>query len=122
MNRFAFALLAALSLGIAACAGFTAPAGVPTSPSEAADTTVLDERAALSVELAYKALRLAMETAVDAGALTGERARQAAALDNRAYAAVVAVRTAYRAGNAQSYATAVDEARAAIGATLDALR
>src|SRR6478735_3364815 len=122
MNRFAFALVAALSLGIAACTGFAVPGGLSGSPGEVADTTVLDERAALSTELAYKALRLALETAADAGALTGDRARQVATLENRAYAAVLAVRAAYRAGNARTYATAVDEARASIAAALDALR
>lgn len=102
---------------LAGCTGMN----VPTSPGAVASQTVLDEQGALGVELAYKAFRTALELAVDAGALKGARATQAAALDQRAYAAVGAARAAYRAGNATSYTQAVSEARGAITAALAAI-
>lgn len=116
MKRLIFAACAALALS--GC-GLTGLGSVPAAPVEAADQTVLDEQAALSIELAYKAARLAIETAVDAGAIRGEQATRFAELDNRAYAAVLAARRAYRAGNAVSYGAAVAEARAAITDILD---
>ena len=110
-------LFALAPLTLAAC-----DLNPPVSPGQVARRTVLDEQAALGVELAYKAFRTALEVAVDAGVLRGERAAQVAALDNRAYAAVQAVRAAYRAGNAASYTQAVSDARAAINAALAAVK
>lgn len=115
-------LVAALPLALAGCGLGTIAGNVPTSPGQVADRTVLDEQGALGVELAYKAFRTALEVATDAGVLRGQRATQAAALDNRAYAAVQAARAAYRAGNAASYARAVTDARAAINAALAAVK
>ena len=115
MKRFAFALALA-ALPLASCAT------LPASPASVAESTVLDEQAAIGVELAYKAMRVALETATDAGLLRGERAAQAAALDNRAYAAVQATRAAYRAGNASGYLAVASEARAAIAAALSAIK
>lgn len=112
MKRLYLAILAPLALP--GCAGLASLASVPTAPVEAADSTVLDEQAALAVELAYKAARLAVETGVDAGVVRGERAAQLAEIDNKAFAAVQAARRAYRAGNATSYGAALAEARAAI--------
>lgn len=111
-------LLLAAPLALASCNGLAVP---PVTPGQVADRTVLDEQAALGVELAYKAWRLALETVVDSGLLRGEKAKQVAALDNRAYAAVKAVRSAYQAGNAASYTRAVKDARAAITAALDSV-
>ena len=115
-------ILAALFLPLilAGCGlvnGITAPA-----PSEYAAATILDERAALSVELAYKAERLALEVAVDAGLLTGNAAAVAADLDRRAYTAVQAVRKAYEAGNSDSYDAAILEAHAALALAMAAIR
>lgn len=120
--RKLFLAAAALSLSLTGCAGLGTLASVPTSPGQVADQTVLDEQAALGVELAYKAFRTALEVAVDAGLLRGQRAAQAATLDNRAYEAVQAARAAYRSGNAASYAQAVTNARAAIDAALAAVK
>ncbi len=114
-------LAALLPLALTACAGLGSLPNIPTSPGAVADTTVLDEQGALGVELAYKAFRTALEVATDAGVLKGANATKAAALDNRAYAAVGAARAAYRAGNATSYAQAVTDARAAINAALGAI-
>lgn len=117
MRRLIFAAaLASSALGLSACAT------IPARPGEAADQTLLDERGALAVELAYRAAGVALETAVDAGSLTGERAATAARLENRAYSAVLAVRAAYDTGNAATYAEAIDEAQAAVSAALAAIK
>ena len=117
MRKMLFAAaLAASTLGLSACA--TIPAG----PGEVADQTVLDERGALAVELAYRAAGVALETAVDAGALTGERAATAARYEAVAYRAVLAVRAAYDTGNAATYAEAIDKAQAAVAAVLAAVK
>jgi hypothetical protein len=105
-----FLILAPLSLALAACAA------VPTVPTpvELADKTVLDERAVVGVELAYKAARLAVETGVDAGIIKGPLASNLRALDNTAYRAVQATREAYRTGNAASYDAALLHAQLTI--------
>lgn len=113
-------VIIALGCALSACTAF--PGSVPASPAVLANQTVLDEQGAISTELAYKATRTAMELAVDAGLLKGDRAAQAAKLDTRAYAAVQAVRTAYRTGNATSYGAAVGEARTIIGDMLAVIR
>lgn len=106
---------------LAGCTG-TTPVNVLPPPVTVANATVLDEKAATAVELSYKAMRLAMETAIDAGYLRGENARKAADLDNRAYAAVLAVRSAYNAGNAADYNGAVANAISAVGAATAAVK
>lgn len=108
-----------LALSLPGCAGL---AGLMAPPATTANQTVLDEQATIGVELAYKAARIAMETAVDAGLLTGERAARAAEIDNAAYAAVTGVRAAYRAGNAANYGVALGEARAAVSSMLTAIK
>ena len=113
MNRLLYAL--ALAMPLASCA--TIPA-----PGQVADQTTLDERAALGVELTYRGARMLAEAGVDAGLIRGERATQIAALDQRAYAAVSAVRSAYEAGNAVSYASAAIAAEEAVAAFLAAIR
>jgi len=103
MMRLLFAVSAALAL--AGC-NLSALGSLPPTPAQAADRTILDEQGALTVELAYSAVRLAVETGVDVGIIRGANATRFAELDRRAYAAVLAVRAAYRAGNADSYAAA----------------
>jgi hypothetical protein len=117
MTRLAFPLLAALSLGLAACGG--ALGGLATTPpAQVADATVLDERGAIAVESAYRAAGLALEMAVDTGLLRGSAAATAATYEQRAYTAVLAVRAAYDAGNATGYAAALVNARQAIARAL----
>lgn len=94
-----------------ALAPLTGCATVPTGPGQVADRTILDERVAIGAELAYKAARIACEFAVDAGIIAGPRATQFRQLNTQAYNAVLAVRAAYRAGNAQDFAVAVAEAQ-----------
>lgn len=102
------ATAAALSL-VAACVTTPAPVTV-------ANHTKLDEQAALAVELAYQASAQALLA-------TGAAKRpEVKAADNRAYAAVKAVRAAYDAGNASSYTAAVESARGAVSALLTAIK
>ena len=113
-------ILVAVSLAVAA----VSTAGCTqwyAGPGAVAGASVLDERVALDVELTYKAARMAMETAVDAGLLKGEDARKASELNRKAYAAVLAVRAAYRAGNSQTYAEALALARTELAALVAAL-
>lgn len=110
--------IAALSLALTGCAGLL----TPPAPAVVANQAVLDEQGAIGVELAYKAARMAVEVAVDAGLLKGDRASKAAQLDNQAFAAVTGVRAAYRAGNASSYGVALAESRAAVTAMLAAVK
>lgn len=119
-----FEIFALLCIPIAATAACVPASsiGLPDTPAAAATTTTLDERAAIGVELAYAAERTALELAVDSGVLKGDKAAKAASLDRRAWAAVQAVRAAYRAGNASSYSTALEEAEAAINAALEMVR
>jgi ribosomal protein S20 len=112
-------IMAAAALALSGCAQTTAtiPA-IPATPAEAANQTALDENGAIGAELAYKAARLAAETAVDAGILKGEQAARIKALDSAAYGAVQRVRAAYAAANASSYAEALSEAQRAISGLL----
>lgn len=110
IRRLLLALAVPLALVVSGCAGST----IPGAPVDLTEQVVLDEKALLGVEVAYKASRLAMETAVDAGALEGSAAAHAAELDNRAYQAVVAARRAYDAGNSASYDEAIANALAAV--------
>lgn len=96
----------------------TACETIPASPGSAADTTVLDEQAAYGVELAYAAARTAAEVGVKAGFIKGETAVKVASADQKAYAAVLLARAAYDTGNADTYETALIDARAAIAALL----
>jgi len=120
MKRLYFALAASLALSacnlgrLASTGAVVADAAGAPAPSSVANKTILDEQAALGVELAYKAARLSMETAVDAGLLKGSSAAKAAVIDNRAFLAVATVRQAYRAGNATSYKEALEAARSVI--------
>lgn len=106
MKRLIFAALFCM-------APLTACETLPT-PAAVADSTIVDERAALSLELAYKAARIAVETSVDAGLIKGPTAELFDVRNDRAYAAVKAVRAAYQAGNSQDYLTMAAIARIAI--------
>lgn len=105
------ALIIAAALALTSCASLPAPNTV-------ADTVVLDEQAAVGVELAYKTARTLAELAVDAGLVKPGTplAAKVAAADNRAYAAVQGARAAYRAGNGLDYTLAVADALAAVDA------
>lgn len=107
-------------LALAGCAHSAIPPA--STPATIADRTVLDEKAMAGVELAYRSMRIALETAVDAGLLKGGAALVAAQMDLRAETAVEAVHSAYQAGNAQSYDQAIAQAFDAIEAARDVIK
>lgn len=110
-------------LGLALiCAAPLASCANLTSPVASANQTKLDEQAAIGVNLAYKAFRLAAETGIEAGFIKGDVAAKVASADNRAFAAVQAVDAAYRAGNSTDYASAVANAYVAIDFAVAAVK
>lgn len=110
-KRLILASIAALALSGCGLQGMTT---TPPPPATVADKTVLDEQALLSLELAYKAARIAVETGVDAGIIKGATATRFAALDNAAFLGLAVARQAYSAGNARSYAEAITSGRGAV--------
>ncbi len=127
MKRMGLLALAAASLLVGCTpttAAFDALATAATAqgPSTVADRTVLDEKAAIAVEVAYQASALAILTATRAGMIEGETATKVAAADANAYQAVLLVRAAYNAGNAKSYADAAAKAVVSIKSTIALLK
>jgi hypothetical protein len=125
---FGMFCLAFAMLGLSACTSLPPPeittqiAALPAAPTEIANTTVLDEQAALSVELAYQASALTLRSGLRAGLIKGPDAVRAAKADQIAYSAVQAVRAAYDAGNARSYTAALVAAREAVTRSLNILK
>ena len=99
-----------IALAMLSLNGCATLASIPPSPQAAANATTIDEQALQAVELAYKGARIAVEIYVDSGHCTGACATHFRDLNRRAYAAVQAARTAYRAGNAPGYLAALGEA------------
>lgn len=89
------------------------PSCAPFAPAEIADTTVADEKAAIGFELAYTAASRAGASLAKAGLIDPDKF---VALDARAYTALLAVRAAYRTGNARDLSSAVTELETAIRA------
>ena len=112
-----FFIFAAASLCACAPAG-SAIGGLPAAPAEIADATVADEKAALTVEIAYQAAALTVKAMAQNNIIMGTSAERIAALDRAAYDAVKAARAAYDAGNADSYQAAEAIARDHIAALL----
>lgn len=131
LSRYFILAIAATALTacVPATAAFDALASAATQagPSAnaalaAADGTVLDEKAAIAVELAYQASATAILTATRAGFIQGETAKKVAAADLAAYRAVLLVRASYQTGNARSYGEAATKAVTLIKATLALLK
>lgn len=111
-------LACALSLGLVACA----QTGVPTSPSQVANQTTLDEKPAILAETAFTAaargaaLYIRVRDIRDPATLTRiENLRQ------KAETAVKAVRRAYDTANAASYQAALASATPAVLALTNAI-
>ncbi len=114
----ALALVAAASIGLAGCN--PAP---PITPSSVAQQTKLDEQVGLTVTLAYTAAARAAALAIKTGLIKDKPTiARIGQLNARAYAAVLAVRAAYQAGNTASYVSALTQAQSAIAALLAAVR
>ena len=108
-----------LAIALSGCTALPTLLGsIPAAPVGVADRTVLDEQALTALELAYKGGRIAVEAGVDLGFIRGEVATRLAVLDDRAFKALGAARAAYRAGNADSYASALRDGQATITAIL----
>lgn len=101
----------ALCLALASCTNPALP-----GPSTVANATTLDERGALAAERAYQAIASLM---LATGAAKLPAVKDA---DRRAYAVVKAVRAAYDAGNATTYAAAVKQAEGILGNLLNAAK
>jgi hypothetical protein len=112
-------LMSALLLTLPACgvttgAGMAGPvldATVPTKPVDVADKTTLDERLATGATVSYTAASRLGTALASAGLIDKARFK---ALDAQGYAAVLAVKAAYDASNAASYAAAIDRVNAAV--------
>lgn len=77
-------------------------------PANVASSTTADERAALAIELAYKAARTAVELAVDNGLIsTPEQKKVWRERNRRAYAAVQKVEAGYTAANGAEASAAI---------------
>lgn len=100
------AALAVLVLFAAVAAGCSGPAGVASTPAEVAASTKVDEQAAIGAEVLYTTASTFGNTLSRAGLINRERFQQ---LDAKAYKALLLVRSAYRAGNADSFAVALAE-------------
>ncbi len=107
MRKTYLAFAIAASLALSGCD--LAP---PTSPGQVAETTVLDEKAGIAAETMYTTATTLGATLARAGLIARVKFKEA---DNRAYNALLVVRSAYRAGNANNYAAALAELTVAVG-------
>lgn len=89
----------------------TAAGSMPSGPAALANSTTLDEKAAITAETAYSAASLLGAKLADAGLI--DRAKFRAA-DQTGYTALLAVRAAYKAGNADGFAAAILQLNAAV--------
>lgn len=124
MRMLRIPLMALAGLSLAACA-IAPPASIPAIPAApvvVADKIILDEQIGIGVEASYKAIRLAVELAVDLGRLKGEPAAQAQALNRKAFALTQATQAAYRSANGASYRASAKEALATITALIALMR
>lgn len=94
--------------------GMMSACAMVPGPAVYANKTVLDEKAMLTAEIAYKAETVVIQTGVDAGVIKGPLAAKIAVIDNKAYLALLSARAAYAAGNSAGFAEAVGNAQAAV--------
>lgn len=117
-----FLLVIAASFALASCGITSALTGLPSSPAAAANQTKLDEQVGLTVTLAYTAAARAAALAIRVGIVKDAATiAKIGELDGKAYAAVLAVRQAYLAGNSDGYLSAITQAREAATALLAAI-
>jgi hypothetical protein len=114
-------LIAFAALSLIGCNAAAGPVTVPT-PVEYANRTAVDEQAAVGVENAYKAFRMALELGVDTGVIKGERAVTAAKADQTAYNALLVLRHAYKTANSEDFLAAARSANIAIEQGIAAVR
>jgi len=97
-------LLLGLALAIAPLASC---ATIPASPGAIAPANTLDERIGIAATTAYSAATRAVRLARQAGFVSDADWPRVQQIDRQAFAAVEAIRSAYEARNAASYAAAV---------------
>ena len=108
MRRLLFSIaLACSALSVAACQPVSD--SLQTGPVSTADATKLDEQTMLSAESLYLATNTLAQTAFDLGRLSVDQRAKVKAADQKAYNALLVLRSAYRAGNASSYFAALGE-------------
>ena len=101
-----------VSLAVMACAPIgNVIANNGTALSNAADATVLDEKVGIGAESAYATASTLGRRLAQAGLI--DKARFKAA-DEKAYRALMLMRAAYDAGNAENYLTAAMTVHAAV--------
>lgn len=110
-GAYAMLLAPALAMSMVALPGCSV---LNESPRVAADQTLLDEQMAIAVESSYQAAAQILLVQVRSGQISGEDLEKAEAFEAKAFLAVKAVRSAYDAGNSDSFASALPEALRAI--------
>lgn len=100
-------------IAVALLCALPACATLPTSPVAVADKTLLDEKIGIAATVGYTAASTLGNRLSRLGVI--DRA-QFQALDQKGYAAVLAIRAAYLTGNATNYASAIEQAKAATAA------
>lgn len=102
-----FGALAAAALSLSACTG----TGLNSTPAGVADQTRLDEQVGIGAEVAYTTATKLGTALATAGVIDKAAFKRA---DAKAYAALLTVRSAYRAGNSADYITASAQVYAAV--------
>jgi hypothetical protein len=108
MMFFAAPLLALSLVALPGCAT------LQQGPRAAADQTMLDEQVSIAVEASYQAAAQILLAQVKAGKLTGVELEKAEAYEAKAFAAVLAMRAAYDAGNSADFNAALSNALRAV--------
>lgn len=112
MRKHLVFIVSGLSLALAAC---NVPiASIPTSPVEVANSTTIDDSAAIAVESLNKAWLTLIDVGINAGVIKGDTATKVLAIDDRITQAITAARLAYAAGNAETFTEALRKLRAAV--------
>lgn len=111
MKKLLIAVCVMFAMPLGACGDREGLNSIPSSPASVADTTTMDETAAIKFELSVTAVAdlatLAIKTGIVKDPATIARIH---ALVPKARAAVDAVRSAYNAANAAAWKTAFTEA------------
>jgi hypothetical protein len=98
--RVPYILLTAMAAASLCSCATAARADFP--PTQLPPSVTVDDKLGIAVETAYQAAALAERTAVKAGFVSPDQARQLIALDNQAYTYVCYTRTAYDLANGRS--------------------
>lgn len=107
MKKMIMVAIAAAALSLGAC-GTSGGPSIPTGPIVSTDGTLADERALYAAEATYNVAATAYLAAVDAGGLPpGPRRDLVKSILQRAEDALLAARTAHRAGEAETFAAQI---------------